>query len=522
MSNSLQTATKTDSDQDIKPSGPPKPSATSGPNSKPNTANVIPSTPSEAGDYTLLWATVNTCVDQANARSSSLKALAGTLAQAAQLEEHHAQSLGVFRKKNALTQHKPNSPVRNISQTSTLENGLISFGCVFVDNLIKSRVVVAHEYATLGKKLSSFRDEQKKAQKQLINENSRLDKQLQTQLSIYQRSQQKYHKSCREAEKLIEQRDRTDLQRNPNEILKLQTKTGDQIDASIEAERIHKQVVEETHRVQDRNRTAKEKLAKEFQHLERARAFRIRTVLARVAQVHLEQAEYLRSLLEDLEDTAKNIDPDQDSAEFVQVLTKGVAPEINYEQFIRYQSDALDRNVRERSASGGLFPHRESMRSTLPPPASVMDENLAQEPLASLCANVTHEPASTSQNPANQPTEPVAIPEEPILDPDSLGVRAVSLIPQQDLKLLSEQTKLMTIEVANVDESDLVKAAFVFEPIQDDMISLDIGDIVRVIHKDPCGWWTGEKLDTGARGLFPGNYVKPLCSDPEPSLTLAA
>ncbi|GBG33433.1 Protein kinase C and casein kinase substrate in neurons protein 1 [Hondaea fermentalgiana] len=440
------------------------------------------------GDYALLWADVDTCIAQANARVASLKALAGTFSQAAQLEEQHAQSLGLYRKKNPLTQQKSKNTQQQKGATSapesTLENALVSFGCVFVDNLIKSRVVMAHEYATLGKKLGPFRADQKKAQKQLVADNTRLDKQLQAQRYILQRSRNKYFKACREAEKLIEQRDRTDLQRSPAEILKLQTKAAEQIDTCFQAERMHKQVVHETRRAQERHRAAKEKLAKEFQALERIRALRIRSTLARVAQVHIEQAEYMRSLLGDLDKTAGQIEADRDLAGFVEALTGGVAPDIQFEDFVRFESEKLDKSVRERRGSTGgsmvalgVIPSRSSL-----PPAGVKP--------APASADTTSSGATTNLPEADHSED---------RDPSESDLASQRADVQNEIENeASEQAQ---------PEGELVQASFAFEPMQDDMIALAAGDVVRVIQKDPCGWWTGERVNDGACGLFPSNYV---------------
>lgn len=44
------------------------------------------------------------------------------------------------------------------------------------------------------------------------------------------------------------------------------------------------------------------------------------------------------------------------------------------------------------------------------------------------------------------------------------------------------------------------------------------GEYIRVIHRDPSGWWDGE-VDS-RRGWFPSNYVKPLTWDTVGSFVL--
>lgn len=58
-------------------------------------------------------------------------------------------------------------------------------------------------------------------------------------------------------------------------------------------------------------------------------------------------------------------------------------------------------------------------------------------------------------------------------------------------------------------------AMYSFEPLQDNMIRLRQGDILRVLQRDECGWWTCEKLEkpapgagTASVGLCPSNYLQ--------------
>lgn len=54
----------------------------------------------------------------------------------------------------------------------------------------------------------------------------------------------------------------------------------------------------------------------------------------------------------------------------------------------------------------------------------------------------------------------------------------------------------------------LVKAKVVFgyDALQDDELTLAVGDIVINVDRQDGGWWEGEVL--GKRGVFPENFVE--------------
>ncbi|KAK2703443.1 hypothetical protein QYM36_018088 [Artemia franciscana] len=60
-----------------------------------------------------------------------------------------------------------------------------------------------------------------------------------------------------------------------------------------------------------------------------------------------------------------------------------------------------------------------------------------------------------------------------------------------------------------------VRAAYKYDPEDEDELQLEIGDIVRVIeYEDPEeqeeGWLMGIKESTGQKGLFPANFTRPI------------
>jgi len=51
-----------------------------------------------------------------------------------------------------------------------------------------------------------------------------------------------------------------------------------------------------------------------------------------------------------------------------------------------------------------------------------------------------------------------------------------------------------------------VRAIFDYKTEEEDELGFQEGTLIRLLHQDASGWWTGE-LD-GKIGLFPGNYVE--------------
>ncbi|CAI9730946.1 unconventional myosin-Ie-like isoform X1 [Octopus vulgaris] len=45
-----------------------------------------------------------------------------------------------------------------------------------------------------------------------------------------------------------------------------------------------------------------------------------------------------------------------------------------------------------------------------------------------------------------------------------------------------------------------------YDPQNTDELAFDEGDIIEIIHEDPCGWWKGKLR--GRIGLFPLNYIE--------------
>lgn len=50
------------------------------------------------------------------------------------------------------------------------------------------------------------------------------------------------------------------------------------------------------------------------------------------------------------------------------------------------------------------------------------------------------------------------------------------------------------------------KVTFQYEPVQDDELALEIGDLVEVLEDDEEGWWRGKVK--GKIGMFPSNFVE--------------
>jgi myosin-1 len=56
-----------------------------------------------------------------------------------------------------------------------------------------------------------------------------------------------------------------------------------------------------------------------------------------------------------------------------------------------------------------------------------------------------------------------------------------------------------------VDPRPKLRAAYDYEATAADELSLKEGDLLYLVEKDVSGWWEGELVGTGKKGLFPGN-----------------
>lgn len=52
-------------------------------------------------------------------------------------------------------------------------------------------------------------------------------------------------------------------------------------------------------------------------------------------------------------------------------------------------------------------------------------------------------------------------------------------------------------------------ALYPYQAQNEDELSFDKGDVINVLSKDEAAWWKGEL--NGASGVFPSNYVSPMC-----------
>ena len=49
---------------------------------------------------------------------------------------------------------------------------------------------------------------------------------------------------------------------------------------------------------------------------------------------------------------------------------------------------------------------------------------------------------------------------------------------------------------------------FHYDAVNSDELTLQVGQKVRVDEVIDEGWWAGQELSTGRRGLFPSNFVR--------------
>src|SRR5690606_32518797 len=54
----------------------------------------------------------------------------------------------------------------------------------------------------------------------------------------------------------------------------------------------------------------------------------------------------------------------------------------------------------------------------------------------------------------------------------------------------------------------LARVAYDFKGLTEGHLSFTKGSTVRVITKEGNGWWHGEDITTGEKGIFPSNYVQ--------------
>jgi len=62
---------------------------------------------------------------------------------------------------------------------------------------------------------------------------------------------------------------------------------------------------------------------------------------------------------------------------------------------------------------------------------------------------------------------------------------------------------------SNFQDYELYIAQYSYQPLNDDELELQRGDIVEVIEQCDDGWFVGTSQRTEQFGTFPGNYVLP-------------
>lgn len=93
--------------------------------------------------------------------------------------------------------------------------------------------------------------------------------------------------------------------------------------------------------------------------------------------------------------------------------------------------------------------------------------------------------------------------------------------PQRELQQPQRQPSPVNANIANLhiglSSARFVKALFDYEAHEDDELSFNENDIIRLVQETDDGWWTGER--NGQKGLFPANYVELLhaASAPAPA-----
>lgn len=57
--------------------------------------------------------------------------------------------------------------------------------------------------------------------------------------------------------------------------------------------------------------------------------------------------------------------------------------------------------------------------------------------------------------------------------------------------------------------SERVMALYPYQAQNEDELSFEKGDVISVLGKEESAWWRGEL--NGVSGVFPSNYVSPMC-----------
>lgn len=52
-------------------------------------------------------------------------------------------------------------------------------------------------------------------------------------------------------------------------------------------------------------------------------------------------------------------------------------------------------------------------------------------------------------------------------------------------------------------------ALYPYQALNEDELSFEKGDVITVLAKEDAAWWRGEM--NGVSGVFPSNYVSPMC-----------
>lgn len=326
-------------------------------------------------NFQQLWSKLDVVKNHGNQGRNGLDSFAFLALNFGKLEENRCHQLALLRKKKEFCMEIAFNASYHVN--STLSETMVRYGQIFIDNYIKSSIIIAHEYKSLGNSLSAFSNQQKEIYKQLNLKTTRIDKQLESQLHILSRSKAKYEKTYKEVQRAIQNHQDT------NAKLKLSIGTGNTISYDLvhklkqkakdgiyflsETEKIHSEVVNDTRKLQLRVYEEKKKISKRYQALHQVRGEKIKQALNQLAKIHKEQSDYLSTLFLEMGNMSNHINLEADFSNFIKTVQPQAAYDIGSDlvKFEPFPKLSIDEAIEEDKDLGAILENHTNDNSKL-------------------------------------------------------------------------------------------------------------------------------------------------------------
>mmetsp|Transcript_13802 Transcript_13802/g.24520 ORF Transcript_13802/g.24520 Transcript_13802/m.24520 type:complete len:713 (+) Transcript_13802:257-2395(+) len=493
-------------------------------------------TDSSRANYAELWDGLDICMEQASGTKQTTKELANGLSQWSSAEKDYIKSLPFTKKKFELP------PCEQGSIGSTLETFFESFG-----KIAETRARLGSVVGAMGTQLHQFRREQNQTKRQLEMEGTKLRKGMVAQELAFQRAKQKYEKACKDADICISLKEKAHQEKALHEVSRLWQRTTDALIAVQESEQQYRLAVEELRAYRSNYTQAMQQVLREFQILEESRVEYIKALMHGVVDSYTELSNQFQQTLCEMNEKVDQTDSAKDVEDFVKKNLRQPLEPVTFEKCVNEKIQAEieilvgggigPNNIAGRQCSGstrsvkGLSP-KDSVsvtpkigsipQQTVPPVPRVPPPGSNASTPSPFCRSnssslppplPTGGPPPIPSNPVNRTAIPhiASEPSQPANKIDDVSQYPPVNQPAEESQVESRPKSPDSPLPAEVAEPELeglfVRAVFAYTAEEDSELSIQAGDIIRVIEQDDSGWWEGELKD-GTSGSFPCNYTK--------------